>query len=67
MTLIDRMKPEFKEVLQSKNQKHPDLVSRVSDSLETYSYVADLPYGIVLNIMFLFDTNFVYPLFNESV
>lgn len=54
ISLYDRLKPHYKNVLTKKNVTEPDLVNLVVESLEQESYVADLKYSSILNMQFLF-------------
>ena len=66
MNLSERLKPEYKTKLDLVNFKFPSLVGFITDNLESYSYVRDLPYGIVSDLKFLLETTeSPYELFNE--
>ncbi len=65
MNLLERLKPEYKENLELENVKHPSLVGYAVDRLQSYKYVRDLPYGLVLDLKFLLDVNSPYELFKE--
>jgi hypothetical protein len=54
ISLYDRLKPHYKNVLTKKNVTEPNLVNLVVESLEQESYVADLKYSSILNMQFLF-------------
>jgi hypothetical protein len=54
ISLYDRLKPHYKDVLKIKNISEPDLVSMIVEALEQESYVADLKYSSVLNLQFIF-------------
>jgi len=54
ISLYDRLKPHYKNVLTKKNVTEPKLVNLVVESLEQESYVADLKYSSILNMQFLF-------------
>jgi len=54
ISLYDRLKPHYRNVLTKKNVTEPNLVNLVVESLEQESYVADLKYSSILNMQFLF-------------
>ena len=65
MNLFERLKPEYKDKLETGNTKHPELVGYVVDQLELYQYVRDMPYGLVTDLRFLLDVDSPYELFKE--
>ncbi len=65
MNLFERLKPEYKDNLETGNTKHPALTGYAVDQLELYEYVRDLPYGLVTDLRFLLDVDSPYELFNE--
>ena len=54
ISLYDRLKPHYRNVLTKKNVTEPNLVNLVVESLEQECYVADLKYSSILNMQFLF-------------
>ena len=44
MNLFERLKPEYKDNLETGNTKHPALVGYAVDQLELYEFVRDMPY-----------------------
>jgi len=56
MTLIHRLKPHYKEILDNKNLKYPTLVGQVSSALENNYNVVDLRYETVLDLNALFNS-----------
>tara|TARA_R100000654_G_scaffold71224_1_gene101990 strand:- start:10111 stop:10326 length:216 start_codon:yes stop_codon:yes gene_type:complete len=54
ISLYDRLKPHYKNILKKKNVIEPNLVNSVVESLEQECYVADLKYSSILNMQFLF-------------
>ena len=46
MKLIDRLKGENKAKLAYENLNYPHLVALITDALEKYERVSDLPYGV---------------------
>lgn len=65
MHLLQRLKPEYKEILELENIKHPSLVGYVVDELEAQQYVRELKYGLVVDLKFLLDVDSPYELFKE--
>jgi len=66
MTLIDRLKPHYKEILKKENVKFPALVNSVVEDLEQTEYIHLLLYNTVMNINLLFNTDVSpYELFEE--
>jgi len=65
MNLLKRLKPEYKQILESENIKYPSLVGYVVDELEAQQYVRELKYGLVLDLKFLLDVDSPYTLFKE--
>jgi|TARA_Y100000033_G_scaffold50815_1_gene62404 hypothetical protein len=54
ISLYDRLKPHYKELIQIKNTSQPDLVSCVVESLEKECFVGDLKYSSIINLGYLF-------------
>ena len=65
MNLFERLKPEYKDNLETWNVKHPALVGYAVDQLELYEFVRDMPYGLVTDLRFLLDVDSPYELFKE--
>ena len=66
MTLLEKLKPQYKTILDSENKEYPDLVGSVVDDLESTEYVHSLMYGTVMNLHLLFNTTVSpYELFKE--
>jgi hypothetical protein len=66
MTLIDRLKPHYKEILEKENVKFPALVQSVVEDLERVEYIHLLLYNTVMNMNLLFNTDVSpYELFEE--
>ena len=65
MNLLERLKPEYKEILELENIKYPSLVWYVVGELETEQYVRELKYGVVVDLKFLLDVDSPYDLFKE--
>jgi len=65
MNLFKRLKPEYKEILELENIKHPSLVGYVVNELEAQQYVRELKYGVVMDLKFLLNVDSPYTLFKE--
>jgi len=65
MNLFERLKPEYKDNLETENVKYPALVGCAVDQLELYEFVRDMPYGLVTDLRFLLDVDSPYELFKE--
>ena len=65
MNLFERLKPEYKEILELENIKYSSLVGYVVDELEAQQYVRELKYGVVMDLKFLLDVDSPYTLFKE--
>ena len=66
MTLLEKLKPQYKTILDSENKEYPDLVGAVVDDLESTEYVHSLMYGTVMNLHLLFNNAVSpYELFEE--
>ena len=65
MNLFERLKPEYKDKLETGNIKHPELVGYVVDKLELYELIRDMPYGLVTDLKFLLEVDNPYELFKE--
>ena len=65
MNLFERLKPEYKDKLETGNVNHPALTGYAVDQLELYEFVRDMPYGLVTDLRFLLDVDSPYELFKE--
>ena len=65
MKLIDRLKPEYSDKLETNNLTYPTLVARVCNELETIELVSDLRFGIWVDLKFFTNVDSPYDLFNE--
>lgn len=65
MKLIDRLKPEFRLVLEQ-DTDYPTHCQEISEALEEYQYVIHIPYGVIISMNFLFGNLYSpYNYFNE--
>ena len=67
MTLIDKLKPEYKEVFQKNNLEYPALVERIINCFEQLEYASDIPYGIWLDIKFFTSVSSPFELFTDNI
>ena len=65
MNLFERLKPEYKDNLETGNTKYPTLVGYAVEQLELHEFVRDIPYGLVTDLRFLLDVDSPYELFKE--
>ena len=65
MNLFERLKPEYKDKLETGNTKHPALVGYAVDQLELYEFVRDMPYVLVIDLKFLLEVDSPFELFKE--
>lgn len=66
MTLLERLKPHYKKILDRENVQFPTLVNEIVEELEQVEYVHLLLYKTVMNMNLLFDTDVSpYELFEE--
>ena len=49
-SLYNRLKPEYLELFEKSNLKHPEIIGRILDALEQESFVTSLVYSVVLDI-----------------
>ena len=65
MKLIDRLKPEFRLVLEQ-DTDYPKHCQEIAEALEKYQYVIQIPYGVIVSMHFLFGDVFSpFNYFNE--
>ena len=57
MNLLQRLKPEYKEILESENIKYPSLTGYVVNELEAQQFVRELKYGVVMDLKFLLNVD----------
>lgn len=50
MTLLERLRPFYKEVLESRNNEYPAYVGYVCDELEKITKVDDIKWGTVTDL-----------------
>lgn len=66
MTLLEKLRPIYKDKLSAANLQYPDTVANVVEHLDSYDKVNDLPYGIFAELKLMTDTYCVsaYEFFN---
>lgn len=65
MTLLERMKPHYKQELEKWNLKIPALVERICDDLENEKFVHKLEYHTILDLNFIFGSLDAFKYFEE--
>ena len=66
MTLIERLKPFYKQVLEHRNIEYPAFVGYLCDELGTTKKVDDLKWGVVTDLKAIFgNVNSPYDYFTE--
>jgi hypothetical protein len=65
MKLKHKIKPEYLDIL-NKETKFTNLCDEISNALETYDYLIEVPYGTILTMeMLLGNVSSPYNYFNE--
>ncbi|MEN8966375.1 MAG: hypothetical protein ABF250_10340 [Polaribacter sp.] len=67
MTLLSKLKPEYKEVFEKQNIEFPTLIERIINCFETTEFVSDIPFGIWMDIKFFTNTYSPFELFNDNI
>lgn len=67
MTLINRLKPEYKIIFAKNNAEYPALVERIINCFEYKEYVNDIPFGIWVDIKFFTNVYSPYDLFEDII
>jgi hypothetical protein len=65
MRLVDKLKPEYKLVLEKNNLEYPALVGRIINCFEQLEYASDIPFGIWLDIKFFTNVFSPFELFKD--
>ena len=65
MKLLDRLKPEYKEILDRKNNDFPSLVGSIISCFEELYFVSDIKFGVWSDIKFFTKVESPYELFVE--
>ena len=66
MTLLDRLKPQYKDLIDQKNDKFPTLIGIIYDHLESEEYIFNLKWGVWRDIKSFTNADSPYDVFKES-
>ena len=66
MTLLERLSPSYKTILDSKKEDYPTSIEYLFDHLSKIELVIDLKFGVWLDIRFFTNVDSPYDLFKES-
>ena len=64
-SLYNRLKPEYLELFEKSNLKHPEIIGRILDALEQESFVTSLVYSTVLDIKFTLGIDNPFEMFKD--
>lgn len=67
MKLIDKLKPEYKEVFEKNNLEYPALVGKIIQTFEELEFVSDIPFGVWADIKFFTNIYSPYELFIDNI
>ena len=63
MTLLERLSPSYKTILDSNKEDYPALIEYVFNHLSKIKYVSHMKFGVWLDIKFLTNVDSPYDLF----
>ena len=66
MKLIEKLKPEYKQILEEKKNKYPALVSDIIKAMEEEEFILEIKYGIWSNLEYFTKVETPFKLFNEK-
>ena len=66
MKLIEKLKPEYKQILEEQKNRFPLLVSDIIKGLEEEEFILEIKYGIWNNLEYLTKVETPFELFNEK-
>lgn len=66
MKLIEKLKPEYKQILDEQKNKYPLLVSDIMEALEEGEFILEIKYGIWSNLEFFTKVETPFELFNKK-
>ena len=66
MTLLDRLKPQYKDLIDQKNDKFPTLIGIIYDHLESEQFICNLTWGVWVDIKSFTNADSPYDVFEES-
>ena len=64
-SLYSRLKPEYLELFEKSNLKHPEIIGRILDALVQESFVTSLVYSVVLDIKFTLGIDNPFEMFKD--
>jgi hypothetical protein len=67
MTLLDRLKPQYKDLIDQKNDKFPTLIGIIYDYLESEQYIFNLKWGVWSDIKSFTNVDNPYDLFIDNI
>jgi len=65
MTLLERLKPQYKDLIDQKNDKFPTIIGLIYDHLESEEYIFNLKFGVWIDIKAFTNTESPYDVFEE--
>ena len=66
MTLLDRLKPQYKDLIDQKIDKFPTIIGIIYDHLESEEYLFNLKWGVWTDIKSFTNADSPYDVFKES-
>lgn len=66
MKLIEKLKPEYKQILDEQKNYFPVMVGEIFIALEELEFILDIKYGIWSDVKFLTKVDLPFDLFNEK-
>ena len=66
MTLLDKLKPQYKDLIDQKNDKFPTIIGIIYDHLENEQYLFNLKWGVWVDIKSFTNADSPYDVFKES-
>jgi hypothetical protein len=67
MTLLDRLKPHYKDLIDQKNDKFPTLIGIIYDHLESEQYIFNLKWGVWSDVKSFTNADNPYDLFIDNI
>jgi hypothetical protein len=67
MTLLDRLKPQYKDLIDQKNDKFPTLIGIIYDHLESEEYIFNLKWGVWSDVKSFTNADNPYDLFIDNI
>lgn len=66
MKLIEKLKPEYRQILEEKKNKYPSLVSDIIKAMEEEEFILEIKYGIWSNLEYFTKVKTPFELFNKK-